>query len=57
MGKVKAMLMDREDEAYADIGNHDNIDSYLQAHPLVDEEWLREYWAEFQAEHADIFYE
>jgi hypothetical protein len=53
MGKVKAWLMELEEEAQADIGNHDNIDSYLQAHVRVDEETLREYWSEFQADHAD----
>jgi hypothetical protein len=57
MGKVKAWLMELEEEAQADIGNHDNIDSYLQAHVRVDEETLREYWSEFQADHADIVYE
>jgi len=31
MGKVKAWLMELEEEAQADIVNHDNIDSYLQA--------------------------
>ena len=53
MGEVKAWLMKLEEEAQADIGNHDNIDSYLQAHLRVDEETLREYWSEFQADHAD----
>lgn len=53
MGKVKAWLIDREDEAIADIGNHDNIDSWLMAHSQCDEETLREYWFEFQADHAD----
>ena len=57
MGKVKAWLMKLEEEAQTDIVNHDNIDSYLQAHVRVDEETLREYWSEFQADHADIVYE
>ena len=57
MGKVKAWLMEREEEAIeearADIGRHDNIYSYLQAHSRIDEETLREYWSEFQSEKAD----
>jgi hypothetical protein len=57
MGKVKAWLIDREDEAIADIGNHDNIDSWLMAHSQCDEETLREYWNDFQSDHADIVYE
>jgi len=57
MGRVKALKMDLEDEAIADIGNHDNIDSWLQAHSQCDEETLREYWNEYQSEKADIVYE
>ena len=38
-----------------DIGNHDNIDSWLQAHPQCDEETLREYWNEFQYD-KQIYY-
>ena len=57
MGKVKAWLMELEEEAQTDIVNHDNIDSYLQAHVRVDEETLREYWNEYQSEKADIVYE
>ena len=54
MGKVKAWLMELEEEAQTDIVNHDNIDSYLQAHSRVDEETLREYWSEFQPEKAPL---
>lgn len=54
MGKVKAWLIELEEEAQADIGNHDNIDSYLQAHSRVDEETLREYWSESHSEKAPL---
>jgi|5_EtaG_2_1085323.scaffolds.fasta_scaffold16365_6 hypothetical protein len=53
MGKVKAMLMELEERACDDISNHDNIDSWIQAHPRVDEEVLREHWEEFQTENCD----
>jgi len=53
MGRVKAWKMKLEEEAFDDIINHEDFNSWIMAHPQCDEETLREYWDEFQSSNAD----